>query len=49
MGDALRYEEQRQEISMWDIGCVAASVGFFWLAMAYTRGCGKLGAKESKS
>jgi hypothetical protein len=33
---------------MWDIGCIAASVAFFFLAIAYTAGCDRLGAKESK-
>ena len=34
---------------MWDIGCIAASVAFFLLAIAYTIGCDQLGtAKESK-
>lgn len=33
---------------MWDIGCIAASVAFFFVAIAYTTGCERLGMKESK-
>ena len=33
---------------MWDIGCVLASVAFFLIAIAYTRGCELLGVKENK-
>jgi hypothetical protein len=33
---------------MWDIGCIAASVAFFFVAIAYTNGCERLGMKESK-
>lgn len=36
------------DITMWDIGCIAASVAFFILAIAYTTGCDRLGTKESK-
>ena len=28
---------------MWDVGCIAASVGFFLIAIAYTTGCELLG------
>jgi hypothetical protein len=31
---------------MWDIGCIAASVAFFIIAIAYTNGCERLGTKE---
>lgn len=34
---------------MWDIGCIAASVVFFIIAIAYTNGCERLGTKEKKS
>ena len=33
---------------MWDIGCIAASVAFFIIAIAYTSACERLGTKESK-
>jgi hypothetical protein len=33
---------------MWDIGCIAASVAFFLIAISYTIGCARLGTKESK-
>ncbi len=33
---------------MWDIGCIAASVAFFIIAITYTFGCDRLGAKETK-
>jgi hypothetical protein len=33
---------------MWDIGCTAASVAFFLIAIAYVIGCERLGIKESK-
>jgi len=33
---------------MWDIGCIAASVAFFIVAIAYIAGCDRLGTRESK-
>jgi hypothetical protein len=33
---------------MWDTGCIAASVVFFLIAIAYTAGCERLGTKENK-
>jgi hypothetical protein len=33
---------------MWDIGCIVASVAFFFIAIAYATGCDRLGTKESK-
>jgi hypothetical protein len=33
---------------MWDMGCIVASVAFFLIAIAYTTGCERLGAKEGK-
>ena len=33
---------------MWDLGCIAASILFFSLAIAYTAGCNRLGQKESQ-
>jgi len=33
---------------MWDLGCVAAGVIFFLVAIAYTAGCDRLGAKAAK-
>jgi hypothetical protein len=33
---------------MWDIGCIAASVAFFIIAIAYTVGCEQLGTKVGK-
>jgi hypothetical protein len=32
---------------MWDLGCLAASVAFFTIAIAYTTACQRLGTKES--
>ena len=34
---------------MWDIGCIAASVAFFLLAIAYTTGCARLGTPATTS
>jgi hypothetical protein len=34
--------------AMWDIGCIAASVLFFVVAIGYTIGCERLGAKEKQ-
>jgi len=34
---------------MWDIGCIAASVIFFALAILYTNGCDRLATTEKKS
>ncbi len=36
------------EVVMADIGCLAASVAFFALAIAYTAGCERLAAKAVK-
>ena len=33
---------------MWDLGCVAASVLFFLIAIGYTTGCERLGMKEKQ-
>ena len=33
---------------MWDLGCIAASVLFFNLAIAYAAGCNRLSQKESQ-
>jgi hypothetical protein len=33
---------------MWDIGCVAASLAFFIIAIAYTSACDLLSAKGAK-
>jgi len=33
---------------MWDIGCIAASVAFFIIGIAYTIGCEQLGTKVGK-
>jgi hypothetical protein len=33
---------------MWDIGCIAASVAFFIIAIAYTAGCERLSSKVGK-
>jgi hypothetical protein len=35
--------------AMWDIGCVAASIAFFAIAIGYAMGCDRLGAKEAKN
>jgi hypothetical protein len=32
--------------TMWDIGCVGASILFFVIAIGYATGCDRLGAKE---
>jgi hypothetical protein len=31
---------------MWDLGCVAASVAFFAIAIGYTLGCERLGTRD---
>ena len=33
----------RENGDMWDIGCIAASVAFFIVAIAYIAGCDRLG------
>jgi hypothetical protein len=33
--------------TMWDIGCVGASMLFFVIAIGYVMGCDRLGAKET--
>jgi hypothetical protein len=33
---------------MWDIGCIAASVLFFVIAIEYVTGCDRLRAKEKQ-
>lgn len=33
---------------MWDFGCIAASAGFFLIALAYTNGCERLAGKAGK-
>lgn len=33
---------------MWDVGCIAASVLFFVVAIGYTIGCERLRAKEKQ-
>jgi hypothetical protein len=45
---APNYSESSGEFTMWDIGCIVASVAFFLAAIAYTTGCERLGLKESK-
>ena len=32
---------------MGDLGCIAASIAFFLLAIAYTNGCDRLGSKAA--
>jgi len=39
---------RKELLSMWDMGCIVASVAFFLIAIAYTTGCERLGAKEGK-
>jgi hypothetical protein len=34
--------------TMWDIGCVGASMLFFVVAIGYAMGCDRLGAKETQ-
>jgi hypothetical protein len=34
--------------TMWDIGCVVASILFFYIAIGYATGCDRLGAKETQ-
>jgi hypothetical protein len=36
-------------MAMWDIGCVAASILFFSIAIAYAMGCERLGTKEKQA
>ncbi len=43
-GDCEHTEEEGK--TMWDVGCVAVSVLFFAIAIAYVAGCERLGAKE---
>ena len=31
---------------MWDIGCIAASIAFFAIAVAYVAACERLGTEE---
>jgi hypothetical protein len=33
--------------TMWDIGCIVASVLFFIVAIGYAMGCDRLGTKET--
>jgi len=33
---------------MWDMGCIAAGILFFVIAITYTHGCDRLGSKESR-
>lgn len=33
---------------MWDIGCIAASVAFFAIAITYVFACDRLDAKEKE-
>ena len=33
---------------MWDLGCVAASIGFFAVAWGYVEGCWRLGISEAE-
>jgi hypothetical protein len=40
--------QHRKELSMWDLGCVAASVAFFAIAILYIYGCGRLDFTERK-
>jgi hypothetical protein len=34
---------------MWDVGCVAASVLFFLIAIGYAMGCERLGTKGKEA
>jgi hypothetical protein len=34
---------------MWDIGCIAAGVAFFIIAIAYVTGCERLCKRENRS
>ena len=44
----IEHKGRKELLSMWDMGCIVASVAFFLIAMAYTTGCERLGAKEGK-
>lgn len=33
---------------MWDVGCLAATVVFFAIAIGYTMACERLGTKEKQ-
>ena len=37
-----------QERSMWDLGCIVASVAFFAVAILYAAGCERLATKVAK-
>ena len=39
--------QYRKEPPMWDLGCIAASVAFFAIAILYLFGCERLDSKES--
>ena len=42
-----KYLHRRgDQSSMWDIGCIAASIGFFAIAVAYVTACERLGSEE---
>jgi hypothetical protein len=44
----MKREGRKKDLIMWDVGCIAASVGFFLIAIAYTTGCELLGTKDGK-
>jgi hypothetical protein len=37
-----------KETFMWDLGLLAATAAFFFIALAYTAGCQRLGSSEEK-
>ncbi len=44
--DAKYLHRRGDHSSMWDIGCIAASIGFFAIAVAYVTACERLGSEE---
>jgi hypothetical protein len=57
-GPGLRIDQMHRPIlevkpfgggkTMWDIGCIGASVLFFAIAIGYAMGCDRLGTRETQ-
>jgi hypothetical protein len=45
---AIDIKKWQEGKTMWDIGCVVASMLFFCIAIGYAMGCDRLGAKETQ-
>jgi len=51
IGDGAPLTERAEDWSvttMWDLGCLIASVAFFLISIAYIAGCDRLAAKETR-